>query len=82
MSGVARMSVKAWLRDKKRDRHQFDSDLIDMLASCADELVDHQYERRKGFLRGGVLSRLQENNAGFSKCIILRDIHFWKSHNS
>lgn len=44
--GVAKYVVKGHLRDKKRDRHCFDSDLIDLLTETTTRNISTNYDDR------------------------------------
>lgn len=44
--GIAKYTVKGYLRDRKRDRHSFDSDLIDLLAETTPRTISANYDDR------------------------------------
>lgn len=56
---VARFEVLAWRRDKARDRHVFDPDLVELLATEAEELVEICSAERRALDR--CLARLPES---------------------
>lgn len=56
---VARFEVLAWRRDKARDRHVFDEDLVEMLALEAEEKHETLRDERKALEK--CLAKLPEN---------------------
>jgi RNA polymerase sigma-70 factor (ECF subfamily) len=44
--GVARLQVLAWKRDKARDRHVFNNDVIDLIADMSSDVSDAMEEQR------------------------------------
>lgn len=56
---VARFEVLAWRRDKARDRHVFDPDLVDLLAAEAEDSWEALSRERRALER--CLARLPES---------------------
>ncbi len=57
--GVARMEALAYRRDRTRDRHTFDDDVLALLAAEAEEAADAAEQRRE--LMDRCLQRLPES---------------------
>ncbi len=57
---VARFEVLAWRRDKARDRHVFDEDLVELLAGEATEIHEELTAERRAL--DGCLRKLPDNS--------------------